>query len=135
MDFVPLSPRTTLARHRRVLRLARMSRAQLRRMSGAEFRRAWSATCFVFPGLHPDGALDHSRKIATLTQETSVLPELCPLVARFNVRSGWPVALATVAREARRRYEHGELSDEQFYDAKAAQEGVFGRRVPSPSGA
>lgn len=135
MRVVPLNRRTVLARCRSVLRLATLSRGELRRMSGHEFRRAWSATCFVFPGLHPDGALDHGRKTEVSDQGTRVLPELYPVVARFYVRSGWPVALANAAAEAWRRYECGELSDAEFYDANATREGVFGRRVASRSGA
>ncbi len=56
------------------------------------------------------------------------MPGFAPLVAKFYERSGWPVVLANVVREAWRRYRAGELAEDEFYDAESAMESIFGGR-------
>jgi DNA (cytosine-5)-methyltransferase 1 len=43
------------------------------------------------------------------------------------VDSGWPVLLAPVAAEAWRRYEAGELKDDEFYCSEAVVAGMCHR--------
>lgn len=95
-------------------------------MSHRSFRSAWSAVCFVFPGLHPDDALDHGRRIRVSRAEDCPLADLLPTVARYFEKSGWPVALAAAAGEAWSRYRSGRLREHEFYDAASANEALFG---------
>lgn len=97
----------------------------LHRVAAADFRRGWFAIGFLYPGLHPDGALDHGT---TVSQEARSVPDVVPfdgrLLAPRYERSGWPVVLAPVAAEARRRYDTGELSDGAFYCSEAVIAGM-----------
>ena len=52
------------------------------------------------------------------------LPGFAELLSRRHVRSGWPVALELIGREAWRRYEHNELSDDEFYCVAAQRAGL-----------
>ena len=54
------------------------------------------------------------------------LPGFEKLLARRYARSGWPVALELIGREAWRRYETHELSDDAFYCVEAQAGGLVG---------
>jgi len=96
----------------------------LRALPPEEFLRGWHALLLLFPGLHPDNALDHGDAIEEIPTEQLGLPGFEQLLARRHVRSGWPVALELIGREAWRRYEHGELADEEFYCVAAQRAGL-----------
>jgi hypothetical protein len=68
----------------------------LRVLPKDEFLRGWHALLFLFPGLHPDNALDHSDDIKEVPTEQLGLPGLEQLLTRRHARSGWPVALALI---------------------------------------
>ena len=98
---------------------------RLRRVPADEFRRAWFAVAFLFPGLHPDGALEHGTRTSRQATNDPGFPKVDPrLMAPYYVQSGWPVALELVTREARRRYEGGDLSVDEFYCSDAAIAGL-----------
>lgn len=106
-----------------------LSPRALRGLNDDQFKRAWVAVAFLFAGLHPDGALDHGD---TILREAAVsnnaLTRLEPrLLAPYYERSGWPVVLARIAREAWRRYRKGELRDEEFYCGEAQRAGMMER--------
>ena len=89
------------------------------------FKRGWYSIGFLYPGLHPDSALDHGTGI---TSEIVELPEfLREYFSNCYVQSGWPVVLAPVAEEAWRRYDAGELKDEEFYCSEAVISGMCNR--------
>lgn len=67
----------------------------------ATFVRAWSALCYSFPSLHPDGY--------------------------ENDDSGWPPGLMRYAAEAWRRYEAEEFDDEEMYPSDACWAGLYDR--------
>jgi DNA (cytosine-5)-methyltransferase 1 len=96
----------------------------LQQTSASEFRRGWYSIGFLYPGLHPDGALEHGSE---LSYETDVFPEISKIEARllapYYIESGWPV-LASVAKEARRRYEADALEDKEFYCSEAVIAGI-----------
>jgi DNA (cytosine-5)-methyltransferase 1 len=119
----PLSrSRHTVAR--KLERLARLDRRALRALPKEEFLRGWHALLFLFPGLHPDNALDHGDDIEEIPTDQLGLPGFEQLLARRHARSGWPVALELIGREAWRRYEHGELADDEFYCVAAQRAGL-----------
>jgi len=91
-------------------------RKTLRKIENNEFKRGWFSIGFLYPGLHPDSALDHGRQISSEAESTDHFGKIeARLLAPFYVESGWPVALAPVAKEAWRRYEAKELHDDEFY--------------------
>ncbi len=103
----------------------------LRKMGAESFRKAWFAVAYLYGGLHPDSALDHGDKIRRDPPEDAVgLERFEPrLLAPYYERSGWPVVLAPLAREAWRRYTKGELEDEEFYCVEAQLAGIRSRVV------
>ena len=104
------------------------SEPALRRIDDAEFKRAWFAIAFLYAGLHPDGALDHGETIQRQTAAASPISRLEPrLLAPCYERSGWPVVLAPIAREAWRRYHAGYLPEFEFYCDGAQIAGMSAR--------
>lgn len=102
-----------------------------RELTGEAFRRAWFAVAYLYGGLHPDNALDHGKKIIKdQPEEEENLVRFEPrLRSPYYERSGWPVVLAPLAKEAWRRYRKGELEDEEFYCAEAQLAGIQSRIV------
>ena len=107
-------------------RAAKLDRHALRTVPTAEFLRSWHALLFLLPGLHPDNALDHGDVIELSPTTRLALPGFEKLLARRYARSGWPVALELIGREAWRRYETHELSDDAFYCVEAQAGGLVG---------
>jgi DNA (cytosine-5)-methyltransferase 1 len=93
------------------------------------FKQAWYAIAFLYAGLHPDAALDHGERISRKAPEDyALVRRLDPrLLAPYYERSGWPVVLAAVAREAWRRYRAGNLADDEFYCSEAQMAGMCHR--------
>ena len=106
--------------------LLHMPPRTLRHLDADEFKRAWLAIAFLYAGLHPDGALDHGETILRDGQKdyppvSRIEPRL---LAPCYERSGWPVILAPVAREAWRRYRNKELREDEFYCSEAQMAGM-----------
>lgn len=101
---------------------------RLRKVPKDEFKRGWFSVGFLYPGLHPDGALDHGRQVSSeaVNHSQRQIAE-SRLLAPFYVESGWPVALTPVAREAWRRYTADELMDDEFYCSEAVVAGMYYR--------
>ncbi|MCU0770486.1 MAG: DNA cytosine methyltransferase [Verrucomicrobia bacterium] len=98
----------------------------LRRVETDVFKRAWIAIAFLYAGLHPDSALDHGETICRKNEnEYTPVARLEPrLTAPYYERSGWPVVLAPIAREAWRRFRNKELADDDFYCSEAQMAGM-----------
>ena len=125
-EWIPKSQAEAVAR---LQDIAGIDRRQLRACENEVFLRGWFALFYLFPGLHPDNALDHGDLTSIWSPADTALPGLEHFSARYFDRSGWPVALELLGREAWRRYESGELSDEEFYCAEAQQCGLTGRDI------
>jgi DNA (cytosine-5)-methyltransferase 1 len=125
----PVLPRTRVAAAHELERLARLDRRALRALSDEEFLAGWHALLFLFPGLHPDNALDHGHNIEDLPANQLALPGFEHLLARRYARSGWPVALELIGHEAWWRYEHRAITEEEFYCVTAQRAGL----EPEPS--
>lgn len=108
-----------------LLRVAVLERRALRLLSKEEFLRGWYALLFLFPGLHPDNALDHGHKIEKTPNNYASLAGLEEVMSSRYVRSGWPVALEPVGREAWRRYDRKELADDEFYCVEVQRAGLL----------
>ena len=112
---------------RALQRIAELNRRSLRTLPKDDFLQGWHALLFLFPGLHPDNALDHGD--ATTEEPTGQLglPGFEKLLERRNVRSGWPVALELIGQEAWRRFEAKELAGDEFYSVDAQRAGLTAR--------
>ena len=117
-------PQSRMEAARQLERLARLDRRNLRALPSEDFLRGWHALLFLFPGLHPDNALDHGKEIEEVPTEQLGLPGFAELLSRRHTRSGWPVALELIGREAWRRYERRELADDQLYCVAAQRGGL-----------
>jgi DNA (cytosine-5)-methyltransferase 1 len=97
----------------------------LRQLPADEFKRGWFSVGFLYPGLHPDSALEHGTELSNTAEDFPEIRKVEPrLLAPFFVDSGWPVVLAPVAAEAWRRYEAGDLKDDEFYCSEAVVAGM-----------
>ena len=106
-----------------------MPPSTLRHIEETEFKRAWFSIAFLYAGLHPDGALDHGEAILRDGQKDyPTVSQLEPrLLAPYYERSGWPVVLAPIAREAWRRYRNKQLREGEFYCSEAQMAGMCHR--------
>jgi len=97
----------------------------IRRVSANDFKRGWYSVAFLYPGLHPDSALEHGDELSSHMGDFPEIQKVEPrLLAPYYAQSGWPVILAPVAKEAWRRYEAGELKDDEFYCSEAVIAGM-----------
>lgn len=97
-----------------------LNKQALRRVPEQSFKRAWLSVAFLYDWLHPDSALEHGSRITHEAFDDPQLRSSEPrLVTPIYEQSGWPVALAALAREARRRFECGDLKDHEFYCSEA----------------
>jgi DNA (cytosine-5)-methyltransferase 1 len=103
-----------------LLDLARRTRSELRAVDAETFRRGWHALLFLYPDLHPDNARDHGED---RFHPTATHPDASQWSERYS-RSGWPVALELIGREAWRRYDARELSVDEFYCVAAQRLGL-----------
>lgn len=113
----------------RLQEIAGIDRRQLRTCEKEVFLRGWFALFYLFPGLHPDNALDHGDLTSVWSPNQLSLPGLEDFVTRRFARSGWPVALDLLGREAWRRYEAGLLTNEEFYCIQAQITGMGQRSL------
>src|SRR6185503_12496755 len=99
----------------------------LRQVSNDSFKRGWYSIGFLYPGLHPDGALEHGSETKSRSHIPSIVKAEPRLHSPYFVQSGWPVLLESVATEAWRRYEKKELTDDEFYCSEAVMAGMCHR--------
>lgn len=109
--------------------IASLDRRQLRACQRSEFLRGWFALLFLFPDLHPDNAHDHGDVKAIWSPEDIALRSLEEFEASRFERSGWPVALEAIGREAWRRHDRGALSKSELYCVKAQCAGLLARQL------
>jgi DNA (cytosine-5)-methyltransferase 1 len=101
--------------------LMHADRRTMRAMPTPTFLRGWHALLWLFPDLHPENALEHG-------EDKHDLPAPVPELASRYTRSGWPVVLEPLGREAWRRFKAEEFPDEAFYCVAAQQAGLASRR-------
>jgi DNA (cytosine-5)-methyltransferase 1 len=95
-------------------------------LSKEEFLSAWWAVGFLHPNLHPDAAAENG-KVLSLGPKRGVSFVIEPVY----VRSGWPVELIPIAREARRRLDEGMLKEDEYYCSAAVMAGAICHRMPN----
>lgn len=107
----------------RLMGVALMTRPELKSSDHLVFLGGWHSLLYLFPDLHPDNALDHG-----LDSETVAVPAV-PIATGLDLRkrykrTGWPVALESLGREAWRRMMNGEMTDAEMYCDAAQEEGI-----------
>lgn len=107
-----------------LLGVANLGVRKLRAMPMEQFVSAWHALLFLFPEIHPDGALDHGEEIQRVVVKTSQSSVFKKLVVRRYARSGWPIALRRFGAEAWRRFKAGAMAEEDFYCIEAQRTGL-----------
>ena len=111
-----------------VKKLLQLDSRSLRSISRTEFRSAWHALLSAFPDLHPKNALDHGLLVHDWPESVDLLPDLTSSQRGRFARSGWPVALANVGREAWRRHQKGLLDIEDIFPERETRD-VWTERV------
>lgn len=127
-EFGDLIAQSQVEAAARLQNIAGLDRRQLRSCEKSVFLRGWFALFYLFPGLHPDNALDHGNPSVLWSREQLVLPGLDALATHRFARSGWPVALELLGREAWRRFEGHELEEDEFYCTDAQRLGLVASR-------
>jgi DNA (cytosine-5)-methyltransferase 1 len=111
-----------------------LDKRALRSVPSDEFKRAWFSIAFLYAGLHPDSALENGTRIRHDAQHHTPFSRTEPrLVRPYFEQSGWPVALAPIAKEAWRRYESGSIKDDEFYCSDAQMAGILYRSPELPA--
>lgn len=131
-DYIPRSQHEAAIR---LQEIARLDRYRLRKCQKDTFLQGWYAIFFLFPGLHPDNALDHGDLTSVPSKADNSLPGLQQFAGRIFERSGWPVALELLGHEAWRRFESGEITEEELYCAEAQRRGLTGREIRASNSA
>ena len=116
-------PSTNLEAHASLATVAAMTGSKLRNVDTETFLKGWHALLYLFPGLHPDNAFDHGDEQETLEDlDLNILD----LNRRYR-RSGWPVTLEPLGKEAWRRYEAQLIGDDDLYCVDAQRAGLTQR--------
>lgn len=85
-----------------------------------DFLKVWWAVGFLHPRLHPDAALDNGKELSKGPRRGVSF-----VIEPVYVRSGWPVELIPIALEARRRFDEGSLSEDEYYCSAAMIAGAI----------
>jgi hypothetical protein len=110
-------------------KLAQLSLPELQRLSTQEFLRGWQSLLNLFPHLHPANATEHGKDI----EEAYAQVHLDVICRRRYSRSGWPVALELIGREAWRRRNAEEFGDDELYAHDAVSVGMANSCSALPS--
>lgn len=102
-----------------------MQMKDLAQLPTADFLKAWWAVGYLHPNLHPDAALDNGKELSP-GPKRGVSFVLEP----YYVRSGWPVELIGLAREARRRFDAQLLAEDEYYCSAAVIAGAAAKDQP-----
>lgn len=85
----------------------------------SEFLKSWWAVGFLHPNIHPDAAFDSGNALSEGPRRGVSF-----VLEPFYIRSGWPVELIPIAHEARRRFDAGLLTEDEYYCSAAVIAGA-----------
>jgi DNA (cytosine-5)-methyltransferase 1 len=123
LAFIPTSEQSAADALSHLLDL--QSDKQLGVASKRDFLRGWFGAAYLYPGLHPDSVEDLGTETTELLRgnRTRLKQIDARLAGPVFVQSGWPVRLVEIGKEARRRWQERQLSDEEYYCSAAAHAG------------
>lgn len=107
---------------------ARLPVKKLRALPHEDFMKSWHALIWLFPGLHPDNALDHGKDTERWDDAEKHFPCISKEEQKYFSRSGWPVPFAVIGKDAWRRYDAREITDDAFYCVEAQHAGMVFRQ-------
>ncbi len=107
-----------------ILPLLDLDTRALRELDKETFAKVWASIAFLYPGLHPDGALERGNVATDNKFDLSLKISDLRLISPYYEISGWPVVLVPVASEAWRRYEKGDFVEDEFYRCDAQRMGM-----------
>lgn len=76
----------------------------------SRFKQEWKKINQVLPHLHPESVLDNGKEISAIPNRST---SFC--LEPYFIRSGWPVELAPIAKEANRRHKSGRLAISEYF--------------------
>jgi DNA (cytosine-5)-methyltransferase 1 len=97
-----------------------LDRGALRRLSQAELLAAWHSALALLPHLHPENARDHGTTTLVGPSNPDLPDDLARVLGRCHARSGWPVALTALGREAWRRVGTAQIPEASLYHPPAS---------------
>ena len=96
-------------------RVAFLKGRHLRVLPTVDFLRGWYGLLILFRELHPDNSIEHGKSVERVPPLSIGRPELKKMSIIRYTRTGWPVALEHVGREAWRRVKSGEIQRDMLY--------------------
>ncbi len=105
-------------------KIARLDRRAMHALPKDEFLSGWRALLFLFPGLHPDNARGHGKDEEEWDADELLISRLGNDTGRRFVRTGWPVSLELIGREAWRRHDAQQLTDDELYCSESQRAGL-----------
>jgi hypothetical protein len=100
----------------------------LQNMPQELFLKAWFSVGYLYAGLNPDESTDHGEEISYDDKGPVRFRLIEPrLIAPYYVRSGWPLVLAPLAKEACRRDALGLMADDELYCYELVKVGLLDR--------
>lgn len=121
-------PASEIEAAERIVPLLDMTRHALCKLDNDRFLDAWRSIAFLFQGLHPDES-DHGPDIEDGPVDSYLDGKIDERIIRpWHARTGWPVALVPLLREARRRHAKGLIADEDLYAVDAQRAGMLWRQ-------
>jgi DNA (cytosine-5)-methyltransferase 1 len=118
-------PKSDVQAAKWIANVAKLSPQELRRVPIEEIKRAWYSIAFLYMGLHPDSALEHGTEVLDDAEDYPEVHAIEPrLINPYYEQSGWPVFLENLGNEAWRRFDLGQLEDDEFYCSDAQMAGA-----------
>ena len=74
------------------------------------FKQTWKKIHLLLPHLHPESAMDNGKEISAIPKRSI---SFC--FEPYFLRSGWPVELAPIAQEAKKRLKSGHLASADYF--------------------
>lgn len=87
----------------------------LRKISIEDFRSGWFSLGLFYSNLHPDSVTENGATVVDDVSSHCGFHLLKDLSSPAFARSGWPLKLIAVGKEARRRFLKGQLSYDDYY--------------------
>jgi DNA (cytosine-5)-methyltransferase 1 len=122
--LLPRNEKQAVARLTPLMQAAHKKK-ELQTISNKDFRAGWFSLGFIHNRLHPDAAFDNG---ANKTYQSNGIHLRVDhprgLINPVFERSGWPVVLIPIAKEAFRRLRQGDLNVAEYYCSKARVAGA-----------
>lgn len=139
-DFTVLDKKNQLISHptsdaeaaSKILELIDLSPTDLKSVGSKQFNVVWYSIAFFYQGLHPDSISQHGKE----ETNDAVIPDSHAnfderLFNPYHTQSGWPLALHSISIEGLRRYENGDMSEDEFYNYQGQRAGYYSRKIKS----